>query len=152
MLLIGLESSHSPHQCSFRPLLPMLLRTNVLLPREPAECEFLLKSSRALPRGVLLTPDSFPLPTRLWEWSSPKREYTEPSLFRFEITKIVRYSVVTSCIIRTILGSECACPYSVSYERGQNRFFDASCLYGSLHPGRSEDLGRCLSTARAVDG
>ena len=50
MLLIGLESSRSPHQCFFRPLLPMLLRTTHFLPREPAERQFLFKSSRALAR------------------------------------------------------------------------------------------------------
>jgi hypothetical protein len=32
----------------------MLLRTTHFLPREPAEQQFLLKSSRALARGVLL--------------------------------------------------------------------------------------------------
>jgi hypothetical protein len=55
MLLIGLESSRSPHQCFFRPLLPMLLRTTHFLPREPTERQFLFKSSRALARGLLLS-------------------------------------------------------------------------------------------------
>jgi hypothetical protein len=54
MLLIGLENSRSLHQCFFRPLLPMLLRPTLFLPCELAEREFLLKSSRALARGVLL--------------------------------------------------------------------------------------------------
>ena len=55
MLLIGLESSRSPHQCFFRPLLPLLLRTTHFLPREPTERQFLFKSSRALARGLLLS-------------------------------------------------------------------------------------------------
>jgi len=55
MLLIGLESSRSPHQCFFRPLLPMLLRTTHFLPREPTERQFLFKSSRALARCLLLS-------------------------------------------------------------------------------------------------
>jgi hypothetical protein len=36
-----------------RPLLPMLLRQKHFLPREPAEQQFLLKSSRAFARGLL---------------------------------------------------------------------------------------------------
>jgi len=54
MLLIGLESSRSPHQCFFRPLLPTLLRPMHFLPRKPAEQQFLHKSSRVLaPWGAL---------------------------------------------------------------------------------------------------
>jgi len=37
----------------------MLLRTTHFLPREPTERQFLFKSSRALARGLLLSPSSW---------------------------------------------------------------------------------------------
>jgi hypothetical protein len=79
MLLIGLESSRSPHQCFFRPLLPMLLRTTHFLPREPTERQFLFKSSRALARCLLLSALETYGPTRttayepLPKWRSAAR-------------------------------------------------------------------------------
>ena len=48
MLLFGLESSRSPHQC----LIGLYFRCSSvqrILPRDPTEREFLLKSSRVLP-------------------------------------------------------------------------------------------------------
>jgi hypothetical protein len=47
MLLIGLENSRSPHQCFFSAFTSDAPPYNTLLPRELAERQFLLKSSRA---------------------------------------------------------------------------------------------------------
>jgi hypothetical protein len=47
MLLIGLENSRSPHQCFFSAFTSDAPPYDTLLPRELAERQFLLKSSRA---------------------------------------------------------------------------------------------------------
>jgi hypothetical protein len=49
----------------------MLLRTTHFLPREPAEREFLLKSSRALARGVLLGEPGSPKTAPAATWLTP---------------------------------------------------------------------------------
>jgi hypothetical protein len=57
MLLIGLENSRSPHQCFFSAFTSDAPPYNTLLPRELAERQFLLKSSRAPARvGALKQP------------------------------------------------------------------------------------------------
>jgi hypothetical protein len=57
MLLIGLENSRSPHQCFFSAFTSDAPPYDTLLPRELAERQFLLKSSRAPARvGALKQP------------------------------------------------------------------------------------------------